>query len=73
MTMVRGGEERDLAAIVAMGRARAEPCRFHLDRDVDFVQYAITSKRLLAQGSGRRTRANCISSSRKRESPPPLT
>jgi hypothetical protein len=27
MTMVRGGEERDLAAIVAMGRARAEPFR----------------------------------------------
>jgi hypothetical protein len=48
MTMVRGGEERDLAAIVAMGRARAEPFRFHLDRDVDFVQYAITSRRLLA-------------------------
>jgi hypothetical protein len=48
MTMVRGGEDRDLAAIVAMGRARAEPFRFHLDRDVDFVQYAITTKRLLA-------------------------
>jgi hypothetical protein len=48
MTMVRGGEERDLAAIVAMGRARAEPFRFHLDRDADFLQYAITSKRLLA-------------------------
>ena len=48
MTMVRGGDERDLAAIAAMGRARAEPFRFHLDRDVDFVQYAITSKRLLA-------------------------
>jgi hypothetical protein len=48
MTMVRGGEERDLAAIVAMGRARAAPFRFHLDRDVDFVQYAITSRRLLA-------------------------
>jgi hypothetical protein len=26
----------------------AEPFRFHLDRDVDFVQYAITTKRLLA-------------------------
>jgi len=48
MTMVRGGEDRDLAAIVAMGRARAEPFRFHLDRDTDFVQYAITTKRLLA-------------------------
>lgn len=48
MTLIRGGEERDLAAIVAMGRIRADPFRFHLDRDVDFVQYAITKKRLLA-------------------------
>jgi len=48
MTMVRGGEERDLDAIVAMGRVRAQPFRFHLDRDVDFIQYAITTKRLLA-------------------------
>ena len=48
MTMVRGGEERDLAAIVAMGRVRAGPFRFHLDRDIDLVQYAITRKRLLA-------------------------
>lgn len=48
MTMVRGGEERDLAAIVAMGRMRADPFRFHLDRDIDLVQYAITKKRLLA-------------------------
>lgn len=48
MTMVRGGGERDLPAIVSMGRVRAEPFRFHFDRDVDFVQYAITSKRLLA-------------------------
>ena len=48
MTLIRGGEERDLAAIVAMGQARAGPVRFHLDRDVDFVQYAITKKRLLA-------------------------
>jgi hypothetical protein len=47
MTMVRGGEERDLAAIVAMGRVRAEPVRFHLDRDIDFIQYVITTKRLL--------------------------
>jgi hypothetical protein len=48
MTTVRGGEERDLAAIVAMGRVRAEPFRFHFDRDVDFVRYAIMTKRLLA-------------------------
>jgi hypothetical protein len=48
MTLIRGGEERDLAAIVAMGQVRANPYRFRLDRDVDFVQYAITKKRLLA-------------------------
>jgi len=48
MTMVRGGEERDVAAVVAMGRVRADQFRFHLDRDVDLVQYAITKKRLLA-------------------------
>lgn len=48
MTLVRGGEQRDVAAIVAMGDVRARPFRFHLDRDVEFVQYAITKKRLLA-------------------------
>jgi GNAT superfamily N-acetyltransferase len=48
MTLIRAGEERDLAAIVAMGQIRASPFRFHLDRDVDFVQYAITKTRLLA-------------------------
>ena len=48
MTMVRGGEERDLAAIVSMGRVRAGPFRFHLDRDMDLIQHAITRKRLLA-------------------------
>ena len=52
MTLIRGGEGRDLAAIVAMGQMRADPFRFHLDRDVHFVQYAITKKRLLA-GLGR--------------------
>jgi hypothetical protein len=48
MTLIRGGEERDLAAIVAMGQVRAAPFRFHLDRDVDFVQYSVTKGRLLA-------------------------
>jgi hypothetical protein len=48
MTLIRGGEERDLAAIVAMAQVRAHPFRFYLARDVDFVQYAITKKRLLA-------------------------
>jgi hypothetical protein len=44
MTMVRGGEERDLAAIAAMGRVRAEHFRLHLDSDIEFIQYAITTK-----------------------------
>lgn len=48
MTLVRGGEDRDLAAIAAMGHARAVRYRFHLERDVDLVKYAITGKRLLA-------------------------
>jgi len=48
MTLIRGGEERDLAAIAAMGQVRANPFRFRLDRDIHFVQYAITKKRLLA-------------------------
>ena len=48
MTLIRAGEDRDLAAIVAMGQVRASPFRFHLDRDVDFVQSAITKARLLA-------------------------
>jgi hypothetical protein len=46
MMLVRGGEERDLAAIVAMGRIRAERFRFHLDRDVDFIRYVSARKRL---------------------------
>jgi predicted N-acetyltransferase YhbS len=48
MTMVRGGDDRDLAAIVAMGRTRAEPYRFHLTRDRDLVHFAVARKRLLA-------------------------
>jgi hypothetical protein len=48
MTLVRGGEDRDLAAIVAMGDVRARPHRFHLVRDVDFVKFALTRRRLLA-------------------------
>lgn len=48
MTLVRSGEDRDLAAIAAMGQARAGAFRFHLDRDADFVKHAVTRKRLLA-------------------------
>jgi len=48
MTMVRAGEERDLADIAAMGAVRAARYRFHLDRDRDLVHYAIAKRRLLA-------------------------
>ena len=48
MTLVRGGEDRDLGAIAAMGQARADPFRFHIDRNVDLIKHAITRKRLLA-------------------------
>jgi len=53
-TMVRGGDDRDLADIVSMGRARVNapggiaPYRFHLNRDRDLVHFAIARKRLLA-------------------------
>ena len=47
-TMVRGGERRDLQAIVSMGTTRAATFRFHLDRDEDLIEYAIAKKRLLA-------------------------
>jgi hypothetical protein len=57
MTLVRGGEDRDLAAIVAMGQTRSGPFRFHLDRDTDFVKHVITRRRLLAGLSAPTTRS----------------
>ena len=48
MTMVRGGDARDYADIVAQGLVRAEAYRFSLRRDRDLVHFAIASKRLLA-------------------------
>src|SRR5258708_17708502 len=48
MTLVRAGEERDLADVAALGRVRAERYRVHLDRDRDFLRYAIVKKHLLA-------------------------
>jgi predicted N-acetyltransferase YhbS len=48
MTMVRGGDDRDLADIAAMGAVRAARYRFHLERDRDLVHYAIAKRRLLA-------------------------
>jgi GNAT superfamily N-acetyltransferase len=47
-TLVRAGDDRDLAAIVAMNEVRAAPYRFHLNRDRDLVSFAVTKKRLLA-------------------------
>jgi GNAT superfamily N-acetyltransferase len=47
-TLVRGGDDRDLPQVVDIGRVRADGWRFHLQRDVDFVRYAIAKKRLLA-------------------------
>jgi hypothetical protein len=48
ITLVRGGEDRDLDAIAAMGHARADQFRFHLDRNVDLIKHTIIRKRLLA-------------------------
>lgn len=48
MTLVRGGEDRDLQAIAAMGKVLARRFRFHLDRDSDFIKHVITRKRLIA-------------------------
>jgi predicted N-acetyltransferase YhbS len=47
-TMVRVGNERDYADLVAMDATRSDPFRFHLWRDRDLVHYAIAKKRLLA-------------------------
>ena len=48
MVLVRGGENRDLEAIAAMGQLRASQFRFRLDRDADLITHAIAQKRLLA-------------------------
>lgn len=47
-TLVRAGDDRDLDAIVALGRTRAEPYRFHFDRDRGLVQYTLAKQRLRA-------------------------
>lgn len=56
MTMVRAGDERDLADIASIDALRAEPFRFHLRRDTDLIRFALTKRRLLAglSPSGRR-------------------
>jgi len=47
-TLVRVGDDRDLADVAAMDAVRAEPFRFRLRRSRDLVQYALAKKRLLA-------------------------
>ena len=47
-TLVRFGDDRDLADVVAMGDVRAAPFRFYLRRTRDVVHYALAKKRLLA-------------------------
>jgi len=46
--LVRAGEERDLAALVAMHDVRARGVAFSLRRDASMIQYALSKKRLLA-------------------------
>ena len=46
--LVRSGDDRDLPAIVEMTAARAASSRLALDRNEDFIRYAITRKRLLS-------------------------
>jgi hypothetical protein len=47
---VRGGEDRDFRFLAEMHEARATTCgaRFFLERDADFIQFAISRKRMLA-------------------------
>lgn len=46
--LVRGGEERDLAAVAAMHDVRTAGVRFALRRSASLVSYALAKKRLLA-------------------------
>jgi GNAT superfamily N-acetyltransferase len=47
-TLVRAGEERDLAAIAAMHETRSAGVRFSLRRDPSLIQFFLARKRLLA-------------------------
>jgi len=46
--LVRGGEERDLAAVAAMHETRSAGALFSLRRDASMIHYALSKKRLLA-------------------------
>lgn len=47
-TLVRAGDDRDLADIASICETRAAPFRFHLRRTRDLIQYGLSKKRLLA-------------------------
>src|SRR5581483_1135222 len=47
-TLVRFGDDRDLADVASMGETRGAPFRFRLRRTRELVQYALTKRRLLA-------------------------
>jgi GNAT superfamily N-acetyltransferase len=46
--LVRAGDDRDVADVIAMNRVRSTEARFALRRDASVFQYALTRKRLLA-------------------------
>ncbi len=47
-TLVRVGDDRDLAEMASMSETRAEPFRLRLRRTRELVQYGVVKKRLLA-------------------------
>lgn len=46
--LVRGGDERDIPAMVEMSATRSAPFRLALDRSEDWIRYGIAKRRLLA-------------------------
>lgn len=46
--LVRSGDDKDLPWIVEMSAARSAAARLTLDRNEDFIRYAITRKRLMS-------------------------
>ncbi len=46
--MVRTGEERDFVDLAEMHAVRSEGYRFHLERPVHYIAYAVAKKRLMA-------------------------
>jgi len=47
-TLVRSGDDRDLAHITELSAARSARARFALDRSEDYIRFAISKRRMLA-------------------------